>query len=132
MASQPEQLPHVVTALLLATIEAKRKVPSLHNIRTILSPAQIKQNVNELGEFSLARETTASSGDSYDGRWEVGYLLGQREKLLDEMRKDEVVEKELAAMVAMFDSVKAGVDGLGGDSKKVKTMDWWGGVFETA
>ena len=124
-------MPHVVTALLLATIEAKRKVPSLHNIRTILSPAQIKQNVHELRKFSLASETTASSGDSYDGRWEVGYLLGQREKLLQEMRDDEVSEKEVAAIVAMFDSVKAGVDALGGDSKKVKTMDWWGGMFES-
>jgi len=131
VASQPEQLPHVVTALLLATIEAKRKVPSLHNIRTILSPAQIKQDVHELGKFSLVNEVTASSGDSYDGHWEVSYLLGQRDKLLQEMRKDEVSEKEVAAMVAMFDSVQAGVDGLGGDSKKVKTMDWWGGVFES-
>jgi len=92
--------------------------------------AQIKQNVHELGKFTLITETTAASGDSYDGHWEVSYLLGQRENLLQEMGKDEVSEKEVAAMVAMFDSVKAGVDGLAGDVKKVKTMDWWGGVFE--
>ena len=112
-ASQSEQLPYVITALLLATIKAKCKVPSLYNIRTILTPAQIKQNVHELRKFNLVSGLTAISGGNHNGRLEAGYLLDQREKLLQEIRQDEVSEKEVAATVAIFGSLQAGVDRLG-------------------
>jgi SAM-dependent methyltransferase len=131
VASSVETLPHVITALLLASIEAKRKTPSNQNIRTILSPGQIVRNIAEVGpHFRFVKEETANSGDSLDGQWEVGYLIGARNKLLQTMKDDGVSEQEISALVAMFDSVKKGVDGLGG-YKKVRTMDWWGGVWES-
>ena len=55
-------------------------------------------------------------------------VVERRERFLGEV---VLREEEVAAVVAMFDSVKAGVDALGGYSKKVKTMDWWGGIFES-
>ncbi|OBT85361.1 hypothetical protein VE02_05051 [Pseudogymnoascus sp. 03VT05] len=130
-ANRAETLPHVVTALLLANIEAKRLTPSTRNIRSVLSPQQIVGNVLEKGRFALVEETRGKSGDTLqDGYWEVSDLLRNRVKFLDRMKRDGVSNKEIGALVAMFDSVEAGVDIIGGDVKDVKTMDWWAGVFE--
>lgn len=130
-ADRAETLPHVVTALLLANIEAKRLTPSTRNVRSVLSPQQIVSNVLEKGRFALVEETRGKSGDTLqDGYWEVSDLLRNRVKFLDRMKGDGVSKKEIGALVAMFDSVQAGVDIIGGDVKDVKTMDWWAGVFE--
>lgn len=124
-------MPHVVTALLLANIEAKRLTPSTRNVRSVLSPQQIVRNVLEEGRFALVEETRGKSGDTLqDGYWEVSDLLRNRVKFLDRMKRDGVSNKEIGALVAMFDSVQAGVDIIGGDVKDVKTMDWWAGVFK--
>ncbi|KFY77144.1 hypothetical protein V499_03402 [Pseudogymnoascus sp. VKM F-103] len=130
-ANRAETLPHVVTALLLANIEAKRLTPSTRNVRSVLSPQQIVNNVVEKGRFALVEETRGKSGDTLqDGYWEVSDLLRNRVKFLDRMKRDGVSNKEIGALVAMFDSVQAGVDIIGGNVKDVKTMDWWTGVFE--
>lgn len=119
-----------MTALLLANIEAKRLTPSTENVRSVLSPQQIVSNVLEKGRFALVEETRGKSGDTVqDGYWEVSDLLRNRVEFLDRMKRDEVSDKEIGALVAMFDSVQAGVDIIG-DVKDVKTMDWWAGVFE--
>ncbi|KFY97793.1 hypothetical protein V498_01862 [Pseudogymnoascus sp. VKM F-4517 (FW-2822)] len=123
-ADRAETLPHVVTALLLANIEAKRLTPSTENVRSVLSPQQIVSNVLEKGRFALVEETRGKSGDTVqDGYWEVSDLLRNRVEFLDRMKRDEVSDKEIGALVAMFDSVQAGVDIIG-DVKDVKTMDW--------
>lgn len=121
----------MLTALLLANIEAKRLTPSTRNIRSVLSPQQIVKNVLGEGKFKLVKETREKSGDTVkDGYWEVSDLLGKRDKFLAKLKEDGCSEKEIGALVAMFDSVQAGVDVFGGDVKNAKTMDWWGGIFE--
>lgn len=76
-------------------------------------------------------ETRGKSGDTLqDGYWEVSDLLRNRVKFLDRLKRDGVSNKEIGALVAMFDSVQVGVDTIGGDVKDVKTMDWWAGIFE--
>lgn len=76
-------------------------------------------------------ETRGKSGDTLqDGYWEVSDLLRNRVKFLDRLKRDGASSKEIGALVAMFDSVQAGVDTIGGDVKDVKTMDWWAGIFE--
>jgi len=120
-----------VTALLLANIEAKRLTPGSGNIRTVLSPQQIVKNVLEGGRFKLVEEKRERSGETLqDGFWEVSDLLRSREKFMKKLTEDGVGEKELGAMVAMFDSVQTGVDAIGGNLKDVRTMDWWSGIFE--
>ncbi|KAH8602310.1 S-adenosyl-L-methionine-dependent methyltransferase [Bisporella sp. PMI_857] len=129
-ASTPSTLPHVITALLLASVEAKRNIPGSGNIRTILSPAQIFQAVRDTGKFESRKEKLGASGEALkDGYWEVSDTLREREKVLDELKKEGVGEKEIGALVAMYESVQAGVDILG-DVKDVKTMDWWAGLFK--
>ena len=88
-------------------------------------------NVLEKGRFALVEEARGKSGVTLlDGYWEVSDLLRNRVKFLDRMKRDGVSDKEIGALVAMFDSVQAGVDIIGGEVKDVKTMDWWAGVFE--
>lgn len=105
--------------------------PSTRNVRSVLSPRQIVSNVLEKGRFTLMEETRGKSGDTLqDGYWEVSDLLRNRVKFLDRLKRDGVSNKEIGALVAMFDSVQVGVDTIGGDVKDVKTMDWWAGIFE--
>jgi hypothetical protein len=49
VASKPNAQPHVLAALLHASVEASRKVPSDGNIRTLVSPRQIKSAVAASG-----------------------------------------------------------------------------------
>lgn len=127
----------MLTALLLASLETKRKVSAGGNIRTILSPKQITINVEATGGFKLEKQDTKASNEGMlDGYWETSYALRTREKALGRLREQGVPERELAVMVAMFDAVEASVDLLDASEGKeegrvrgVRSMDFWVGRF---
>jgi len=125
-------LPHVITALLLASLESKRKIPSHGNVRTVLSPAQITKEVLGAGFKKVQEETKASNEGLLDGYWEASYALKTREKVLGALKEEGVSEKELGALVAMYDSVEQGVGLLEDGAKGVKAMDYWAGIFESS
>jgi hypothetical protein len=121
----------VLTALLLASLEAKRKVSSDGNIRTVLSPKQIISNITATGMFRLEKQDTKITNEGMlDGYWETSYTLRTREKALGRLRGQSVPEGELAAMAAMYDAVEASVEVLDapGEEEKVRgvrSMDFW-------
>jgi hypothetical protein len=130
-ASQPQTQPHVLTALLLASLEAKRKEEGSGNIRTVLSPAQIRSMAESSSAFRLAGEETRASNEGLlDAFWEVSYTLRKREKVLKTLGEDGVPEKELAAMVAMYDAVQAAVGILEGGERGARSMDVWVARFQ--
>jgi hypothetical protein len=123
----------VITALLLASLEAKRKEEGHGNIRTVLSPAQIRSVTESSGVFKLsAQETRAANEGLRDGYWEVSDTLRKREQVLGSLKEQGVPEKELAAMVAMYDGIQAAVEVLDGEEAGVKSMDIWVAKFQTA
>ena len=134
-ASLPASQPHVLTALLLASLEAKRKVATNVNIRSVLSPQQITSNIVKNGAFELEKEATSITNEGMlDGYWEVSYNLRTRQKVLGRLEAEGVPEKELAAMSAMYDAVQASVALLQAPKEEekvraVRSMDFWVGKF---
>ena len=141
-ASLPASQPHVLTALLLASLEAKRKVATSVNIRSVLSPKQIASNVISAkttsgrgGGFKLEKEETSITNEGMlDGYWEVSYNLRTREKVLGRLEEQGVPEKELSAMSAMYDAVEASLGLLEAPEgqeivRAVRSMDFWAARF---
>ncbi|KAH6702054.1 S-adenosyl-L-methionine-dependent methyltransferase [Leptodontidium sp. MPI-SDFR-AT-0119] len=154
-ASSLNQVPHVLTALLLSTLESKRGEESSRNIRTVLSPAQITSAVlstpttstatttntpsetptpNPHQKFHLLKQATLPSNPSLeDPYWETSYLLRTREKeialLRERQRGGFVSESEIVDVEACYDVIEAMVGGLEGGVKGVGCMDFWVGVF---
>ncbi|KAG0652091.1 Methyltransferase ustM, partial [Hyphodiscus hymeniophilus] len=135
-SSLPSSQPHVLTALLLASLEAKRQVATSGNIRSVLSPKQISSNIIQNGVFRLEKEVTNITNQGMlDGYWEVSYTLRTREKVLGRLVEQGVPEKEIAAMSAMYDAVEASVGLLDEPaegkerSRGVRSMDFWVGRF---
>lgn len=135
-ATKVQAQPHVMTALLVANIEAKRKVPSGGNIRTVLSPDQILANIMESREFGLEKQEIMESNEGLkDGYWEVWEVLQERENSVKTLRNDGVSEKEVAALIAMYDAVDVSVTILDDSGerkvglKQVKSMDVWAARF---
>jgi hypothetical protein len=132
---KPPSQPHVLTALLLSLIESKRKVPASGNIRAVLSPMQIVDTVHASAGFKLLiAEVRESNEGLLDGFWEVGDLLRKRGRVLGELKGEGenggVGEKELSALMGMYDAVQANVDGLESGVSGVRSMDVWVGKFD--
>ena len=122
-------VPHVLTALLLTLLEGKRKAESSGNIRTVLSPHQIKQ-VAEAAGFKIENdESIRSHHGLLDGHWEVSDLLRRRETEVERMEHEGLAEAEVVAMEAGYDAVEAAVAVLQETGQGVKCMDVWIGVF---
>jgi hypothetical protein len=90
---------------------------------------QIVDTVHASAGFKLlVAEVRDSNEGLLDGFWEVGDLLRKRGRVLGEFKGEG--EKELSALVGMYDAVQANVDGLEGGVSGVRSMDVWVGKFE--
>jgi 2-polyprenyl-3-methyl-5-hydroxy-6-metoxy-1,4-benzoquinol methylase len=130
-ASSPACTPHVWTALLRALLEAKRAVPSAANIRTVLSPAQIKTIVLAHSPLKLIKEEIIPTNHGMqDGFWEVSYTLRKRDKDMQRLVEAGVSDAERVQVEAYFDALQLAVDSLGeAGVEGVRSMDFWVAVF---
>ncbi|KAF2443187.1 S-adenosyl-L-methionine-dependent methyltransferase [Karstenula rhodostoma CBS 690.94] len=123
---------HVQIACTRATCEAH--IPdSRENIRTLLSPGQIKQCVIDLG-WSFQRELINSPSPLLeDARWELYMLLEKdvnEEYTFMKRVKDRIQEERIQVVLeSMLESVKSSVESFGG-IENVACMDVWVGMFE--
>jgi ubiquinone/menaquinone biosynthesis C-methylase UbiE len=126
-ASLPEAQPHVLAALTQASLEC-RKPQSVSNVRTVVSPATIKELAEKAG-LKLVREGVVTpNADVYDGKWEVGAVKSKGfPKEVEESVKDE---RERAVVVALRDAMLSGLEKIEGGTKGVRSMDVWCGAFE--
>ncbi|KAJ7057106.1 putative SAM-dependent methyltransferase [Mycena amicta] len=117
---------HILSVLTQAAMEC-RKPSSKSNIRTVVSPARIKELAAETG-LTLLEEAVITPGEGvYDARWETHHVLqSQFADEVEEMVKDG---REKGVIYAMRDAVRASLDGVGG-MKKVDCMDAWAGIFQ--
>jgi ubiquinone/menaquinone biosynthesis C-methylase UbiE len=130
-ASSPASTPHVWTALLRALLEAKRPVPSAANIRTVLSPSQVKNIVTSLSPLKLIRDAIMPTNQGMqDGFWEVSYTLRKREADIQRLVDTGVGDAERVQAEAYFDALQHAVDSLGEERVEgVRSMDFWAAVF---
>ncbi|CZR68080.1 uncharacterized protein PAC_17979 [Phialocephala subalpina] len=122
--------PHVLAALLLTHLESHRSVSSDGNIRTVLSPSQIKAFATQKN-LKLEKEAVLEADEGLrDGYWEVRDLLSgeRKERELDELFTGEGKEKERVVAGAMFDALRSATDAVGG-LEGVRCMSVWSGVF---
>lgn len=100
-------------------------------MRTVLSPNQIRREV-EVGRWKCVKEGIESTNEGMlDGTWEVGHVLRSRGKMVKGLEEDGVGEREIGVLGAMWDAVEMGIGGLEGGVKGVRAMDHWVGVYES-
>jgi SAM-dependent methyltransferase len=123
---------HVQVALTRATCEAH--IPdSTQNIRTLLSPGQIKQCIVDSG-WRLQREGIVTPGPLLeDAKWELQMLLhkdvGEDDMFLERAKTRIPQDRIHVVLESMLDSVKNSVEAVGG-TDNVRCMDVWVGSFE--
>ncbi|KUJ13086.1 uncharacterized protein LY89DRAFT_687954 [Mollisia scopiformis] len=127
LLSPAPSTPHILATLLFTYMETLLSSPSENNIRTALSPAQIKASVPS--RFRLEREEMLETDrEMQDGYWEVKDLLGRGKREwwgLDEIARDE---KERAVLEGWFWALREATEAVGG-VEEVRCMRVWVGVF---
>ena len=114
-------VPHVLAALAHASLEC-RKPQSEANIRTLLSPRRIKEIAVDAG-LALADEGTVKApATMFDGKWEVGDVLGAGFRKQLELVENE---RERAVVEALIDATRTSKE----TATKVTTMDVWYSVL---
>lgn len=104
-----------------------RKPASESNVRTVVSPARIKDLAAQAG-LVLQTEALVTPGAAvYDGRWETDHAV--RTKFGQEVEEFVKDDREKAVVYALKDAVEASLARVGG-MKGVGTMDGWVAVFE--
>ena len=126
-ASLPQQVPHVLGALALASLAAE-KTKSTDNIRTAVSPAWIKAQAGQAGWKVTGDRTMVPVEGLLDASWEVKTVLsgGFVEEVGEVCAQ---MEKKKVALLGMKDAVEAAVKNLKGKNEDVRSMDVWVGAF---
>jgi hypothetical protein len=117
---------HILAVLAQGAMEC-RKPASESNVRTVVSPARIKEMAARAG-LTLRDEVLVTPGAGVrDGRWETEHAVrAQFAAEVEEFVKDD---REKGLIYAMKDAVEASLARVGG-MKGVGTMDGWAAVFE--
>ncbi|KAJ7352620.1 putative SAM-dependent methyltransferase [Mycena albidolilacea] len=121
---------HILAVLVQAALEC-RKPPSTStaNVRTVVSPARIKELAAEAGlVLQAGTEALVTPGAGvYDGRWETEHAV--RAQFAEEVETFVGDDREKGVIYAFRDAVQTSLDRVGG-MKGVGTMDGWVAVFE--
>lgn len=123
---------HVQIAFTRAACEAH--IPdSTANIRSPLSPGQIRKCVVDAG-WGLKREMSVPSGPGLqDAKWEFDMLLGRADDgevgFMERVRERIPEERIHLVIEGMLESVNSSVEAIGG-KVNVRCMDVWVGMFE--
>ena len=119
-ATEKTALPHVMSAVARATLEAHNP-DSAANIRCLLSPSAIKAAAAEQGWTLSDENNVVPEAMVPDGGWESSTV--KSEAFLKEIDKHVADAKVASVLRSTRDGVCAAMEALGGE--KVKTMDVW-------
>jgi len=117
---------HILAVLAQAAMEC-RKPASTSNVRTVVSPARIKDIAKEAGLVLQAEALVTPGARVYDGQWETEHAV--RAKFSEEVEEFVKDEREKGVIYALRDAVQTSLARVGG-MKGVGTMDGWVAVFE--
>ncbi|KAF7375025.1 Methyltransf-25 domain-containing protein [Mycena sanguinolenta] len=118
---------HILAVLAQAALEC-RKPASESNVRTVVSPARIKDLAKEAGLILRAETLVTPGAGVHDGRWETDAVV--RARFAEEVEGFVKDEREKGVIYALKDAVQTSLARVGG-MKGVGTMDGWAAVFET-
>ncbi|KAF7316922.1 Methyltransf-25 domain-containing protein [Mycena chlorophos] len=118
---------HVLAALTQAALECHKPIGlSESNVRTVVSPARIKELAAETG-LKVVEETKITPGEKiYDGRWEAQAVV--RPEFVQEVDQFVANKRERGALYAMRDAFLSSLERVGGTGA-VRAMDAWLCVF---
>lgn len=122
---------HVLAVLTQAALECRKVADkSRSNVRTIVSPARIKELATTSG-LQVEKEGVVTPGPKvYDGQWEVAVVVG--DNFVKEVQRNVQDERERSVVFALRDATIASVESLEGKVKDVRAMDAWCGVLSPA
>lgn len=115
---------HVLAVLAQAALEChKAPEETRSNVRTVLSPAQLKKVAAEAGLQVDGECTVTPARGIYDGMWEAKAVVGERfTKEVEEVVKNE---REKSVVLALRDATLACISQLERGVKDVRSMDTW-------
>ncbi|CAG8971669.1 hypothetical protein HYALB_00003137 [Hymenoscyphus albidus] len=124
----PEAFPHVLVALSVNALESMRSDASKRNIRTAVSPAQIKRMVVD-ARWNLVDEEIVQPGPGQrDGEREV--WMGLHPVFDSHVELLDVEDRVKSMLLGMKDAVASSVEKLEGGLAGVRNMDVWAARFE--
>jgi 2-polyprenyl-3-methyl-5-hydroxy-6-metoxy-1,4-benzoquinol methylase len=124
-ATEAAAVPHVLTALARASLEAHKHV-SEENIRTAFAPNSIRSMAEAAGWKLVKEDIIVSSEGLEDGGWETKTVVS--DAFLEEVDANIEEEKVRVVMSSMREAVKTAVQNLKG--KPIRTMDVWVATFK--
>ncbi|TFK75149.1 SAM-dependent methyltransferas-like protein [Pluteus cervinus] len=127
-ATLPTAQPHVYAVLTQGSLEC-RKTDTESNVRTVVSPAAIKELAEKAGLKVVSEASVTPREGLLDGKWEVDAVSDK--DFVGEVEKNVTNERERAVVFALRDAMLRSLDAAGG-RKNVTSMDVWCGVFEKA
>lgn len=125
-ASDARAVPHVLAVIAQATLEC-RKPTSISNVRTVLSPAKVRDAAKAAGLTLQVERLLQPPDGMFDGRWEVAAVLSKH--FGDEIEQFVTDRREKAVVVAARDAVEAASELLKAKDEKIHTMDVWVATF---
>ncbi|PKS08539.1 hypothetical protein jhhlp_004925 [Lomentospora prolificans] len=124
-ASKATAMPHVLAAIATATVEA-HKAESKENIRTLLSPSEIKHIAKEAGWTMTKESYVVPETGLFDGYWEAG---GVASASFTREVESIINDPKIAALArSARDATVSAAENIGG-LKNITTMDVWLGTF---
>ncbi|KAF7330443.1 Methyltransf-25 domain-containing protein [Mycena venus] len=119
---------HILSVLAQAAMEVSKPV-SESNVRTVVSPARIKDLAKQAGLVLQAdSEALVTPGVGvHDGRWETEHAV--RAQFAEEVEEFVKDDRQKGVIYALRDAVQTSLARVGG-MKAVGTMDGWVAVFE--
>lgn len=125
-ASSPQALPHVLSALTIAGLEAHNP-SSIANIRTVISPSTIRRMVEEQGMVLLQEALVTPPVGHNDGMWETRMLLEGNQFAEDVQRYCAQNGRVVVFLEAMREAVRGAFETAGGEANKgnLRSMDVW-------
>ncbi|KAJ7637622.1 putative SAM-dependent methyltransferase [Mycena polygramma] len=117
---------HLLAVLTQAAMEC-RNPASESNVRTVVSPARIKELAAQAGLVLQTEALVTPGAEMYDGRWETDVIV--RKKFVEDVEEFIKDDREKAVVYALKDAVEASLARVGG-MKGVGTMDGWVATFE--
>ncbi|RPD65371.1 S-adenosyl-L-methionine-dependent methyltransferase [Lentinus tigrinus ALCF2SS1-7] len=122
-------MPHILATFAQASLEC-RKTTSTANVRSMLSPEQLRAAALAVGLAVKAETVMQPPEGMLDGSWEAGYVASK--SFEEDVNKYVSDEREKAVCIAARDSVRAARDVLKAKGDRVHTMDIWVATFAKA
>ncbi|KAI9745503.1 MAG: hypothetical protein M1818_001037 [Claussenomyces sp. TS43310] len=128
VTSLKEAFPHVIAALAVNALESYRDDSSKRNIRTRLTPKQIKSAAEGVGWRAVSEESITPESQLRDGYREV--QMARHRMFNDDIQTSSGDQKVKSMLLGMQDALESAVARLDGGVKTIRNMDIWVARFE--